>query len=58
MLVKTNYFSTRRTEEEVEDEAEAEDGDRGWKIGGEDDAARNGLRINDGKVNCEHRGTF
>ena len=56
MLVKTNYFSTRRTEVEVEDEAE--DGDQGWRIRGEDDAARNGLRINDGKVNCEHRGTF
>ena len=41
---------------EVEDEAE--DGDRGWRIGGEDDAARNGLRINDGKVNCEHRGNI
>ena len=26
--------------------------------GGEDDAARNGLRINDGKVNCEHRGNI
>ena len=38
-------------------EDEAENGDRGWRIRGEDDAARNGLRINDGKVNCEHRGT-
>ena len=39
-----------------------EDRSRGWGLGtrgeGEDDAARNGLRINDGKVNCEHRGTF